>query len=75
LEAIGVFVERGGGLLLLGDHTNLLGMSSSQPSVPPVWDRLSIRCRQFLSTGFFSVHETPRWFGPPHCQPQPDFTF
>jgi len=66
IDAIVSFVKRGGGLLLVGDHTNLFGMSAHLNSIA-----------QKFGTGFryddtfdlestgFSVYERPHiWFHP-----------
>lgn len=62
IDAIERFVERGGGLLLLGDHTDLLGMSSNLNAVA---ERFQIRfrldgCNQ-LDDGQFHSYSPSIW--------------
>jgi hypothetical protein len=66
IEVMARFVERGGGLLLIGDHTNLFGMSSY---LNPIAVRFGMRFRLDdtfdLSTGGLSTYERPAfWFHP-----------
>jgi len=66
LDALERFVERGGGLWLIGDHTNIFGMSSNLNLVAR---RFGLRYRYDavvdLTTGGRQVYERPRLFSHP----------
>jgi hypothetical protein len=66
LDALERFVERGGGLWLIGDHTNIFGMSSNLNLVA---HRFGLRYRYDavvdLTTGGRQVYERPRLFSHP----------
>jgi hypothetical protein len=69
IAAVLAFVKRGGGLLLIGDHTNLLGMSSflneiaAQLGIEFCYDASNA-----YSSGFFSNYEPPWLFAHPIVQ-------
>lgn len=57
------FVERGGGLLLVGDHTNLLGMSSYLNELAARFDiEFQLDGSNAYSNGYFSSFRAP-WLG------------
>jgi len=66
LDALERFVDRGGGLWLIGDHTNIFGMSSNLNLVA---SRFGLRYRYDavvdLTTGGRQVYERPRVFSHP----------
>jgi hypothetical protein len=66
VEAIVRFVERGGGLWLIGDHTNIFGMSTN---LNKVGRRFGVRYRYDaaidLMTGGRQLFERPRLFSHP----------
>lgn len=66
IDAIVGFVERGGGLLLIGDHTNLFGMSAYLNSIARRFGmRLRFDDTFDLETTAFSTYRRPRvWFHP-----------
>jgi hypothetical protein len=60
IAVVRAFVRRGGGLLLIGDHTNLLGMSSFLNEIAaPFGIRFRYDGSNAYSSGYFS------WFRPP----------
>ncbi len=55
IEVVMKFVQRGGGVLLIGDHTNLLGMTSNINELSSKWGSLfRTDGSNRLSTGYFS---------------------
>jgi hypothetical protein len=65
-DAIEAFVKEGGGLFLIGDHTNLFGMTTN---INPLADRFGIR---FFSDDTFELSSgQPTTFRPPLLAPHP----
>ena len=66
LEAIQKFVEDGGGLFLIGDHTNLYGMTTYITPVSKMFDITFQPDDTFeLSTGAATVYQPPKFFAHP----------
>jgi hypothetical protein len=66
IEAIGDFVRSGGGLLLIGDHTNLFGMTSH---LNPIAEQFGLEFRyddtfDLATTGLVTYRRPNLWFHP-----------
>jgi hypothetical protein len=76
IEAIVRFVRRGGGLFLIGDHTNLLGMGAFLNELA---SHFGVRFRydacNAFSTGYFSYFHSPALFAHPIVQGLEPFKF
>src|SRR5262249_46821712 len=76
LAAIREFVRRGGGLLLVGDHTNLLGMASFLNELGSVFGfQFCFDGSNAYSTGYFSTFTAPWLFDHPIVQGLPRLDF
>jgi len=76
IEAIERFVDNGGGLLLIGDHTNVFGTSTF---INPVAQRFGIQfnydATYEFKTGSLSVYKPPEFYSHPVVQSMPTFLF
>jgi len=76
IEAIVSFVERGGGLFLIGDHTNVFGSSTY---LNPVAGRFGFKfrydCLFDIERVFEQVYDRPRILPHPIVQRMPPFLF
>ena len=76
IDAITGFVEKGGGLYLIGDHTNVFGMNTFLNQLA---EQFGIRYRTDatyeLGTGNLSVYETDPLFSHPVMRHVPQFEF
>jgi hypothetical protein len=69
IAAINAFVQRGGGLLLVGDHTNLLGMSSFLNEIASSFGmEFRYDASNAYSSGYFSGFAPPWLFAHPVVQ-------
>lgn len=76
IEAIVRFVRRGGGLFLIGDHTNLLGMGSFLNELAAHFGvRFRYDACNAFSTGYFSYFHSPVLFAHPIVQGLEPFKF
>ncbi len=76
IEAVERFVERGGGLLLIGDHTNVFGTSKCLNSIAHRFGlHYNYDATYDLSTGGLSFYEKPRLLPHPIVQRLPPFLF
>ena len=70
------FVRRGGGLLLIGDHTNLLGMSSFLNEIAaPFGIRFRYDASNAYLSGYFSSFSPPWLFAHPIVEGLPPLRF
>ena len=70
------FVREGGGLLLLGDHTNLLGITNYlNLLVKEFGIQFNYDGTNTLSTGYFSAYKPPALFSHPIVQEVSNFDF
>ncbi|MBU0519258.1 hypothetical protein KJ564_10015, partial [bacterium] len=76
IEAVEQFVEQGGGVWVIGDHTNVFGSSSY---LNPLLKRFGCRLRydstHDLKTGKLSLWERPRMFAHPSVAHLPPYLF
>ena len=76
VAAMVAFVRRGGGLLLIGDHTNLLGMSSFLNELASNFGiEFRYDASNTYSTGYFSSFRPYRLFAHPIVQGLPQVNF
>jgi len=76
IEAIDKFVREGGGLFLIGDHTNVFGTSTN---LNPLAERFGLRFNHDstydLITSDLSLYESPKLMPHPVVQRMPPFLF
>jgi len=75
ISAVKSFVERGGGLLLVGDHTNVFGITTN---LNPLASQFSVKFRydgQYDLAGELSVYRKPNVLPHPVVQAMPPFMF
>lgn len=76
IESIVQFVRRGGGLWIIGDHTNVFGSSSfSNPLLRHFGFRLNYDSTHDLRTGKLSLYRKPPMFAHPSIQNLPPYLF
>jgi hypothetical protein len=76
IHAVTDYVRGGGGLLLLGDHTNLLGSTAYLNRLTqPFSFQFNYDCTNSLSTGYFSTYRPPALFRHPIVQKLQSFDF
>jgi hypothetical protein len=76
ITAIRAFVRDGGGLFLIGDHTNVFGTSAYLNPVAEIFGlRFNYDATYDLKTGDLSVYERPRLIPHPIVQNLPPFLF
>lgn len=76
MEDIRAFVESGGGLFLIGDHTNVFGTSSYlNPLAQKFGLYFNYDATYDLETGALSIYERPRLLPHPVVQRLPTFLF
>lgn len=76
VHAIGHFVENGGGLYLIGDHTNVFGMATFLNQVSEQFGiRFNTDATYELGTGNLSVYQPDRLFVHPVLQHVTQFEF
>lgn len=76
ISSILAFVRRGGGLLLIGDHTNLLGMSSFLNEIASCCGiQFCFDASNAYSSGYFSSFRPPWIFAHPVVQGLPQVNF
>ena len=76
IDAVEKFVRQGGGLLLIGDHTNLLGMTTFINQIASMFGiKFNYDASNSLSTSYFSNFSKPLLFGHPVVSRLPAFHF
>ena len=76
IDAVERFVRRGGGLLLIGDHTNVFGMSTYLNGIARRFGlHYNYDATYDLPTGGLSLYERPRLLAHPIVQWLPPFLF
>ena len=76
IRSIKKFVNDGGGLLLIGDHTNVFGTSTF---INPIANQFGLHfnydCTYDFKTGSLSVYKPSRFYSHPVVQSMPTFLF
>jgi hypothetical protein len=76
IQSIKDFVNRGGGLYLIGDHTNVFGMNTFLNQVSEEFGiRFKTDATYELGTGALSIYEPDRFYSHPVMRQVPRFDF
>ncbi|MCL2337804.1 MAG: GldG family protein [Firmicutes bacterium] len=76
VKAMTDFVRHGGGLYLIGDHTNVFGMGTNLNQIAPVFGlRFNYDCTYDLTTGNLSEYSPPKILPHPAVAHLPRFLF
>ena len=75
IEAIKIFVKNGGGLFLIGDHTNVFGITTNLNPIATKFDLRFNYDGQYDISGELSVYRRPKILPHPAVQRMPAFLF